>query len=280
MKKNIKNRLRTFLYPLLMLHSIKYRHNPRILANSMPKSGTNLLRRLMDLLPGIKRYPYGIDIGPAQAILKWTDKEQDRAEILFRKLLNGYYATSHCFYFNELSQILKKYRIKHITIIRDPRDNCVSDHYYIMRTKSHRLHPYYKQMSCNEERLMASICGLSSEALNGDPPSLDIGQHYKMYTGWLNDSSGLVVKFEDLVGSKGGGADSQQRAVVEKILSYLGIKIEESELNYILNNLYYRKASTFRKGQINEWRNEFKKEHLLEFEKVAGNILEIFGYKK
>lgn len=70
----------------------------------------------------------------------------------------------------------------------------------------------------------------------------------------------------------------------------LRIDFYDSQKNYLASRILqafcghgievYRKASTFRKGQINEWRNEFKKEHLLAFEKVAGNILEIFGYKK
>ncbi|NIQ13648.1 MAG: hypothetical protein GTO02_04335, partial [Candidatus Dadabacteria bacterium] len=202
-KKNLLTKFNIFL------HSLKFRHNPRILANSMPKAGTHLLTRFISFLPGMKGTSF-IDIGPNLGIEEFTEKERARAEKFLRKIKNGFYGKSHCFYFDELVELLERYTIKCITIIRDPRDVCVSDYHYILKNKSHRLHQVYRQMASNDERCMASIVGLSSEYLNGEPPSLDIGTHYKNYIGWQGYSNGLVIKYEDLIGSKGCGSDDKQ----------------------------------------------------------------------
>lgn len=280
LKKKIKYQVYKFLYPALLFNSKRDKHSPLLLANSMPKSGTHLLSRLVNLLPGMIRYPNESDIGPNEAILEWTKTEQKTAENFCKKIKNGIYANAHWFYFEEVPEILKQYGIKLITIIRDPRDNCISDYHFIMKEKSHRLNFYYQNMKTDHERLMASICGLSSNELNGAPASLNIGHHYKMFYGWVSASCGIVIKFEDLIGSKGGGCDDKQRKTVEKILSYLNMEISQSELDHILENLFFINSPTFRKGQINQWQNEFQKEHTQAFEEVAGDILDIFGYER
>jgi hypothetical protein len=245
----------------------------------MPKAGTHLLKGLLNLLPGMKFYSH-INIGPDQAILDFNSREQSKAERFLRKISTGAFATAHCFYYDGLAELLNEYKIKCITIIRDPRDVCVSDYHYIMKAEDHRLHRFYKKMGSDDERLMASIVGMSSELLDGDPPSLDIGQHYVNYIGWAQYSNGLCIKFEDLIGDKGGGSNDKQKGVIKKIVSYLGIDIGDVELGNIRGSLFSTKATTFRKGQIGSWRDEFKKEHIMAFDKVAGNILDIFGYER
>ena len=262
----------------LYVHSKRNPSRPKVLANSMPKAGTNLLERLMSLLPGMKRGAH-LDMGPDQAILDFDRPQQLIAEKFINKIASGIYATSHCFYFSGLANLLDQKGIKCVTIVRDPRDVCVSDYHYIMKSEGHRLHRFYKQMGSNSERLMASIVGMPSEALDGAPPSLDIGQHYKNFMGWSSYSHGLVLRFEDLVGSKGGGSDKSQRESLEKVVSFLGIELDEKELEEIRGNLFFTKSPTFRKGQIGSWKEEFNDDHRQAFKKVAGEILISFGYE-
>lgn len=261
------------------LHARKHRYHPRLLLNSMPKAGTTLLKRLISFLPGMRYYSH-FDLGPYEAKIDWTEKERCEAELFLRKIRPGFFATSHCFYFPELVELLNKYKIKCITIIRDPRDVCVSDHHYIMKSPSHRLYPFYKRMKSSEERLMASIRGMSSQELGGQPPSLSIGRHYRNFIGWTQYKSGLLIKFEDLIGNRGGGFDMSQRKVIKKIIKYLGLEIDKLKLKDISRNLFSEKASKFRKGTIGDWKNEFNKEHISAFNKVAGEMLEVFGYKR
>ena len=53
---------------------------------------------------------------------------------------------------------------------------------------------------------------------------MDIGWHIRRYLGWLNDDRCLVVRFEDLIGENGGGADERQNATLKGILGHLRIK--------------------------------------------------------
>ena len=259
------------------LHSFNHRKFPTVLANSMPKAGTNLLIRLLGLL---NFHPYGryVDIGPNEG-LSYIDSHQ--LEFLEKKLFTlkpGLFTKSHIYYFPEIEELLQKLQIKTITIIRDPRDVCVSDFFYILKNPNHRLHSFYKKLT-QAEQLMASIKGIPSEKLNGSPDSLDIGSHYKYYKGWVNKSAGVVIKFEDLIGEKGGGSREDQKNTVIKIIKYLGIELPDRKLKFVCSKVFWPNARTFRKGQVGGWKDYFRPDHLEAFYNVMGDMMNFFGYK-
>jgi hypothetical protein len=263
----------------LSVHSKRNGHLPAVLSNSMPKAGSNLVRRFLQLIPDMKNSGH-FDLGPDQAITKFTDVERRASEKFLGQITAGIYGTSHCFYFDELAEILDRRRIKCLTIMRDPRDVCVSDYHYIMSNPQHRLHSLYKEMPNDHERLMSSIVGLPSESLGGDAPSLDIGEHYRHFKGWLSYSNGLVFKFKDLIGAKGGGSEDVQDQTIRRILAYLGIDMGEVGIEHIKGELFSKQAHTFRRGQIGDWRDEFSREHEAAFEKVAGDILDLYTFQR
>jgi len=91
---------------------------------------------------------------------------------------------------------------------------------------------------------------------------------------------GLVVKFENLVGPKGGGDLYLQRLEINKIANYLNITLNEQQLNYICTNLWGY-GDTFRKGIIGDWKNYFTEEIKEEFiERGGGIVLIENGYEK
>jgi hypothetical protein len=257
----------------------RYPHWPRVMANSMPKAGTNLLIRLLDLLPGMVRGPH-IDVGPDQAIELFGQDERDQMCEFFDQLEPGMFGSSHCYWFDELAGMIEERGIKCVTIVRDPRDVCVSDYHYIMDNPGHRLHLAYRQMSSDAERLMASIVGMTTEQLGGAEPSLDIGRHYENFLGWAHWSRGTTVRFEDLIGARGSGDDHLQRDTIEKVIASLGIQLNASQVDRVANKLFSRNAKTFRRGQIGDWRDEFAPEHRMAFARVAGHVLEPFGYER
>ncbi len=63
------------------------------------------------------------------------------------------------------------------------------------------------------------------------------------------------------------------------MVSFLGIELGEKELEMIRENLFFSKASTFRKGQIGSWKEEFNDDHRQTLKKVAGEVLISFGYE-
>jgi hypothetical protein len=120
---------------------------------------------------------------------------------------------------------------------------------------------------------------METSQLDGAPPSFGIGSHYRSYLGWARQGVGLVVKFEELIGEKGGGDDQIQKETVSRIAEYLGLKLSDQELAAVCAGLFWTKAETFRKGQIGSWREHFTPEHRAAFERVFGNLMEDFGYE-
>ena len=147
-----------------------------------------------------------------------------------------------------------------------------------MNEPGHRLHSYYSKMS-KDEMLTASIVGMPSNQLDGAPPSLDIGSHYRNYLGWVTQGIGLVVKFEDLVGRRGGGDDRTQIETVAKLADYLGLELSRQKLVDVCANVFWPEAKTFRKGQIGDWREHFGPEHIAAFNGVIGSVMRDFGYQ-
>jgi hypothetical protein len=243
----------------------------------MPKAGTHLLIRLLTLL-GFRQSGGGFDIGPSEGLEHISEKHVEEARDKLMRFRPGFCVLSHLYFYPEVIQIIDELRIRAITIIRDPRDVCVSDAFYVAGQPGHRLHRYYSEMS-KDERLMASIVGMGSDQLGGAPPSLDIGSHYRNYLGWATYDNGLVVRFEDLVGHRGGGDDQIQRETVTQLVEHLGLGFPTNRLPDVCAQAYWPKAKTFRKGQIGNWRDHFGPEHLAAFERVMGGVMEQLGYE-
>jgi hypothetical protein len=87
-----------------------------------------------------------------------------------------------------------------------------------------------------------------------------------------------VVKFEDLVGTRGGGSTEAQRLAVEGVASHLGVEVEERTRGVVEEDLF-GVGRTFRKGQIGGWRKEFSAEHKRAVKGVLGSLLVEWGYE-
>lgn len=259
-----------------MVHVATHRNFPRVLANSMPKAGTHLLTRLLTLLD-FREQGGSLDIGPNEALQRISPDHVQRATGQLSELRPGFFARSHMYFYPEVAQIINAFQVKTITIIRDPRDVCVSDAFHILKRTEHRLHPYYIKMS-ESQRLMASIVGMESTQLSGDLPSSDIGSHYRNYLGWVKQGAESVVKFEDLIGEKGGGDDRIQMETVAKVAGYLGLQLSKQKIADLCTNLFWTKAKTFRRGQIGDWKKHFSSEHVAAFNRVIGSMMHDFGY--
>ena len=98
------------------------------------------------------------------------------------------------------------------------------------------------------------------------------------FEGWL-DSGALVMRFEDLVGSSGGGDDIRQRAALRSMYDFLGLDVDQRFIESVGNRLFSSRSPTFRRGTIGAWRQQFDPEVEEEFERTAGALVERFGYR-
>ena len=99
------------------------------------------------------------------------------------------------------------------------------------------------------------------------------------YMGWLNHEGTLTVRFEDLVGPKGGGSEDSQLATLARIASHVDREVDTRRLRDIAECVWSPRSGTFRQGQIGQWRDHFSEEQKKLFKEVAGEQLIALGYE-
>jgi hypothetical protein len=161
-----------------------------------------------------------------------------------------------------------------IGIIRDPRDVAVSYMHYVQQAKGHFFHRGYKVMPSDHERLLFSICGgkLDGQALR------PLGETYREFLKWRSEYDALVIRFEDLVGVRGGGSAELQQRTIERVCNYLGLSTHGDIVSSVQEKLF-GVGGTFREGRIEGWKNEFSEEHEIAIERQFGSLLSELGYE-
>jgi Sulfotransferase domain len=310
----------------------------RAVANSIPKSGTHLLDRLLVLLGlglvdlgglggqvslrGIEPPPGGgsrfspvrkrlgpllglrkpedvMPIGPhlveggrfpaARRLLRGRGEkvtigveapQQISGHWLARRLSrlpDGCFVNAHCIYTPELARLFRGQGMKTVCLLRDPRDLAVSQMHYLRDNppKRHFAHEAFMALPSDHERLLVCIRGgeLGGRWLQS------LNQRYRQFLGWERDEGAVMVRFEDLVGPRGGGSADLQRRAVERVAAHLDISLDPPTMRRVEENLFGM-GRTFRKGLIGGWREEFSPEHELAAEEVAGPLLAELGYEQ
>jgi sulfotransferase 6B1 len=263
-------------------------------ANSVPKSGTHLLVRLLTLL-GFQKTDFGgirshlvsgpfspfkrllRARGPEKVIIGVVSPQQISRRWLSRRLSripDSCVITAHCIYTPELAELFREEKMHVACILRDPRDVAVSQMHHIKQRTQHFAHESFVALPSDHERLLFSIRGgeLGGRKLR----SLD--ERYRQFLGWERDPNAVVVKFEDLVGPKGGGSAEAQRRAVERVAEHVDLRVDERTLRLVEEELF-GVGRTFRKGQSGGWRFEFTEEHVRATKEVAGPLLMELGYE-
>ena len=181
---------------------------------------------------------------------------------------------------HRIEPILEQQDIRGLFISRDPRDVCVSWFHYVMREARHPWHPFLQRLPSDNARLMAVIAGVD-EHRPGErrwflPP---IDRLYRVRLPYASHPRFCAVTFEELIGSRGGGSDQQQRAAIRRIADHLGLRLTTWDLDWIAGNAFASTSPTFRRGQIGTWRHEMGEAHKETFKEVAGQLLIDLGYE-
>ncbi len=241
---------------------------PRILANSIPKAGTNLLLELFKNIEGLKNVNRGVDF--------LMSFEEIIAAL--SQLRKGEYLYGHLFYDQGISAFLEQCSISHVLIVRDPRDVAVSLAFYVPGQPSNRFYKFFKDLNSVRERIIYAIRGVPENLVKGQPGLGNMAERYRRCTPWLQDERCLVVRFEDLVGARGGGDDDRQFATTCRITRHVGIKLTENQLHRIANSMFNEVSPTFRKGEIGSWRDWLDAEMLSMLSRDKA-IYREFGYE-
>ena len=189
-------------------------------------------------------------------------------------------------YSDEILNVISKFNCKVLFIYRDLRDVAVSHARWITKEERIFLNDVYADYPGFDEQLMSSIKGVPLGTPFGSNVSQpDIGTDFSRWQGWVTDPNTCAVKFEDLVGERGGGSEDKRLHIMEQILDHLEINLSSQEIQrtFASTALNPEESHTFKKGgkgSIGGWKATFKESHKEAFKVLAGQMLIDLGYEQ
>jgi len=245
---------------LSALFSISLAQQIPIIITSIPKGGTHLLMKAVTLITG-KQPGYLAPI-TGQQYTVFDEKSAQKVLASGKAMI-----FSHLHYNDEAAETLTKHNFPVLFIYRDPRDLLLA----AARLVTKRGMPVPEALglakpwaSRHDEYVLQLINNIT-----------DI---YANFTPWLEHPNVYAVRFEDLVGPKGGGSAEKQLRVLRDIANHINMPLTETEATKIAEKLFGQSA-TFRKGQIGAWKVEFTTEHKQLFKQKGQALLEQLGYE-
>lgn len=216
------------------------------------KSGTNLIQKCISLITG--KLPVDHSIVKSRGLPKLLSYCKKNNQFLFMHV-------SDTSTIEKLDDSFAK-----LTILRDPRDKIISRIFFFDKIQNGP-----RGLEFNIWRAM-SFDEKIDYLISNEKAHNFFSANVENFTGYH------VIRFEDLVGSQGGGSRKNQILSIIKIARALGIELNSHQLLYITRHLFGN-TNTFRKGVIGDWKNYFDshKEHCKE---VLGDLLIDLGYEK
>lgn len=259
--------------------------------NSLPKSGTNLVGKCLELFD----YKQLSGIASSQVLSNsWKSKAR---RVLWRPSKQGYiigldtpvevsrrpidrrlaaagdgtFLFGHLGYTEDLLYRADKMGFVPFVMLRDPRAVLNSFVHYAVSNTRHVLHEDFLAMKL-EERYLAALYGFYEGKASLQPMAV----RCKALAPWVDSKNVQLLQFEQLVGNKGGGSDEQQRNTLEILCNKLDI--DKSGIDRVMAELHGPGRSTFRKGQIDSWKEEIPSELHKVINEELTDILSAWGY--
>tara|TARA_Y100001970_G_scaffold278738_1_gene384893 strand:+ start:5118 stop:5969 length:852 start_codon:yes stop_codon:yes gene_type:complete len=281
--------------------------NKRIFVNTVPHSGTHFLTALLERV-GYKHSVYkntyymekpffrrnqkaGINWRTAtllQEKLKISSKKDINVSVsapvkitsstyksLFKVLKKGNFIIGHVPYSKEADLIHQGMLDCTLSIIRDPRDMILSMMRHVKEREVHHAHKYlFKVLTNDRDRFFAIAEGYNNQYGN----LIGVDAMINSILDWEKTTNSLCLRFEEVIGPKGGGSEEIQLKVLNNLFSFLEVDISKRKIKKIAEESF-GKASTFRKGGINGWKDSISLEDNNLFEQKYSSILERTSYK-
>jgi len=249
---------------------------PRVVANSMPKSGTHLVTELLDQLGGMRFSGHA-------AMFIETDRHRNTEEGLallerrMRRLRPSHYMGSHLICDPRVEAIISDADVQLVTILRDPRAIVVSAKNYLYNATWMPHRDWLIDWLGDERSVMELVIRGHGEP--GDEVYVpDIGTHFHAYAQWKDSPAGLTVRFEDLVGPQGGGSAEVQNRVVGEVLDHLGLRQADEPVESVASRIFSGRSITFHGGQSDAWKAELPEDLQAELLDRCGDDMRALGY--
>jgi len=253
---------------------------PKIYINAFPKSGTHLAYLAIAHLAQPQKPKH--HIGSFQDNC-WTNRWANIPLIvhLMEGQPDGTWVIGHMGYREELEAVMQKIGTCMIFVYRDPRDVAVSQTYHIENGDDTFMHPdkrLFMDLGSHKDRLRAVVTGYDRYP--------GIIERWEMYAPWLERDWLLPIKYEELRTDPRGSAEKILTYVIKRTAQYKGYtpvvigENYEHMIQWATDMLQTTEhSSTFRRGEIGNWRNEFTPEIRDLFEERNNGWLERLGYR-
>jgi len=237
---------------------------PPIIVTSIPKAGTHLLLKAVTLMT---KKPNGY-LAPITG-QQYTDFNETAAQKVMASKQTSIFA--HLHYNTIAAQALEKYRFPTLFIYRDPRDLILAAARLVRRDLPKRGMP------------VPAALGLAKPWPNTYNEYLtklieNVQEIYNNFLPWLQHPMVYAVRFEDLVGTRGGGSAEKQIETLQGIGRHIGITLSATEAAQLGSQLFGTSA-TFRKGQVGAWKQEMNTAQRKRFCYLHQTLLEELGYE-
>ncbi|ORT57364.1 hypothetical protein [Streptomyces sp. CB03238] len=159
---------------------------------------------------------------------------------------------------------------------RDPRDALVSLINFVDGKTSKGFGNFYERRVFHAILSSKSTMSEKIDYALRDPYFLARTEYEKAI--WLLHHPGVCkVRYEDLVGPKGGGSRDAQVTAVQRVLEHVNAADQDAEA--IADRIYNTDAWSFYQGRTGTWREVFSKENVALFDERYGHVLEQYGYE-
>ncbi len=241
--------------------------------NSIPKSGTHLLKQILLGIPGMQHHP---DKGMFGHYQYQTAKHLEN----IRNLSHNEFANGHLFYTSEWESFFNELKLKQIFVLRDPRDIVVSYAYFIPTLPIHPLYSTFQQEGFTHKDRIKFLIEGGQPITKTKYVQPDVSEWFTSFSKWSERENVFTVKFEDLTSSH-----LKRIQTVHRIVKFLW---DEQPVPFtrpvmvgkMIQNINPETSPTYRKGKIGGWKEEFDKELITLFKQYAGQLLIDLQYEK
>ncbi len=260
---------------------------PPLIVNSVPKSGTHLLGKLVDLL-GYSDIPVRLynNLAPRSMQVEETTESVrvgsvwpclvplERLGELFMQVKSAQYIQGHLPYSARVLKLMELFDMRMILVLRDPRAVAASHANWVPEREFLASHEFYQDKSAGE-RLRLAIAGYRVEP--DGPLELGLRARFEHMLPWMAHPNVYTTRFEWLAGPRAGGSSDLQMRELRNISAHLRVDSTDARLREIADQLFGG-TMTFKDGQIAAWEKAFGAEHRALIEAEIGDLMAQLGY--
>lgn len=231
---------------------------------TVPKCGSHLLASCLYLLTKKKN----------QFLPTWPVQSKEDCIAHLQHLGTSHYEMSHERYRPEAWDWWRSLNIRGLFVIRDPRDASISMANWIVKggvyPEDSTLYKWFITLTHNEQ-IRWVIKHVNGRGMT---------QLYQARLGWMMNDNVLTVRFEDLIGPRGGGTEPAQLHTVRRIAHFLDLKVGNETLVHTARHMHgHEDSPTFHKGKMGVWVDIFDEETKTLAKEAFGELLISLGYE-